>query len=226
MTTTPSTGRKGTAAAQGGVAPGAAPYLPPTKAQRRPWLVGLGVSLAIIGGLASWYYASTVGNTDTVLVVSGDVTRGEVIGTDDLTTLEIASGQTTTAFRASDSRDVIGQVALVDLPEGSLLTHENLGDGLAVDRGKSIVGVALAPSQMPSFPLSAGDEVRLVDTPIAQGDPPDATPSTFRAVVFTTKYDEASSRWIVDLLVTSSQAADIAARSATGRIALILDSAE
>jgi len=202
------------------------PALPPTKARRRPWLVGAGVALAIVGGLASWYYASTVGNTDTVLVITGDVARGDTIASGDLTTIQIAGGQGTGTFAAADSRDVIGQVALVDLPDGSLVTKNNVGEGLAVAAGKSIVGVALSADQLPSYPLTAGDKVRIVDTPIAQGDPPAATPSTFRAEVFTTKYDDISGQWIVDLIVSESQAADIAARSATGRIALILDSTE
>jgi len=199
------------------------PALPPTKARRRPWLVWAGVALAIVGGLASWSYASTVGNTDTVLVITGDVSRGDTIKSGDLTTMEIASGQNSDTFAAGESRKVIGQVALVDLPDGSLVTTNNVGEGLAVESGKSIVGVALSAKQLPSYPLTAGDKVRIVDTPIAQGDPPAATPSTFTAEVFTTKYDDISGQWIIDLVVNERQAADIAARSATGRIALILD---
>lgn len=200
-----------------------APVLPPTKSRRRPAIIAAGVALAIVGGLASWYYASSVGNTVTVLVTVDAVTRGETIESADLTTIQIAGGQNTNTFTAAQSTDVIGQIATVDLPSGTLLTTENIGAGLAVKSGESIVGVALSPAQMPSYPLAAGDEVRIVDTPIAQGEPPASTPNTFKATVFTTKFDEASAQWIVDLVVPTSQAADIAARAATGRIALILD---
>lgn len=198
--------------------------LAPTKTRTRPWLVGLGVAIVIVGGLGTWYFASTIGHTSTVLVTANGITRGEVLTAQDLTTLEIASGQNTTAVAATESSNVIGKTAAVDLPAGTMLTNSNIGDALAIEAGQSIVGVALSSAQLPSYQLAAGDKVRLVDTPISQGDPPAATPSTFKAVVFTTKYDEVNGQWIIDLVVPSNQAADIAARSATGRIALVLDS--
>lgn len=196
---------------------------PATRSRRRPALILAGVALAIVGGLGSWWYASSVGNTVTVLVTSGSVARGEQIETVDLTTLEIAGGQTSEAITAARSDDVVGQVATVDLPAGSLITADNIGGGLTVETGQSIVGVALTAAQMPSYPLSAGDAVRIIETPIAQGDPPQSTPQSYEAIVFTSKYDDSTSQWIVDLVVPQGKAADIAARSATGRIALVLD---
>lgn len=186
-------------------------------------IVAAGIALAVIGGLASFYYATTVGNTITVLVTSADVARGEEITSADLTTIQIAGGQSTPAYRANQSTDVIGQIATVDMPAGTLVTTANTGDTLAIENGQAVVGVALTQSQMPSFPLAAGDQVRIVDTPISQGDPPATTPATIEATVFTTKYDPEQGVYVVDLIVPTSQAADLAARSATGRIALILD---
>jgi hypothetical protein len=197
---------------------------PPTKSRRRPAVIGAGVALAIIGGLGSWYYASTVGNTVTVLSTQTDIARGATITSTDLTTLQIAGGQDTPAYTAAQATDVIGQTATVDLPAGTLVTTGNVGEGISIAAGESIVGVALTVAQLPNYPLAAGDTVRVVDTPIAQGDPPAASPKSFAATVFTSRYDEATAAWVVDLVVPSNQAADIAARSATGRVALILDS--
>lgn len=199
---------------------------PPTKARRRPMIIAAGVALAVVGGLGSWAYATSTGDTQTVLVTSTDVSRGEQISSGDLTTMEIAGGQQTSAYSAAQSTSAIGQVALVDLPAGSLVTRSNTGDVLIVDAGKSIVGVALTSAQMPSQPLAAGDSVRLVDTPVPQGDPPQQTPQTFTATVFAVRFDEKNARWIADLVVPKDKAADIAARAATGRVALILDSGE
>lgn len=198
---------------------------PPTKSRRRPAVIAAGIALAIVGGLGSWYYASSVGNTTTVLTTKDTVNRGEEITTDDLATIEIAGGQGTTAFTAAQASDVVGMTATVDLPGGSLLTAENVGNAIAIENGQSIVGVALTVAQMPSYSLAAGDSIRLVDTPVAQGDPPATTPKSFEATVFTTRYEESTSQWIIDLVVSEDQAADIAARAATGRIALILDTA-
>ena len=196
---------------------------PPTKGRRRPALIALGVALVIIGGLATWYLTQAVNDTETVLTTSSSVSRGEEITADDLTTIEIAGGQNVEAFTAAQAQTVIGQVALVDLPAGSLVTPDNIGDTIAIENGQSIVGVALTTAQLPSYPLAAGDTVRIVETPVAQGEPPATTPATFEAVVFTTRFDEATSQTIVDLIVPESRAADIAARAATGRIALVVD---
>lgn len=44
--------------------------LPPTKSRRRPMLIAAGIALAVVGGLGSWYFFTTVGNTTTVLTVN------------------------------------------------------------------------------------------------------------------------------------------------------------
>ncbi|MFC5928621.1 hypothetical protein D6T64_21630 [Cryobacterium melibiosiphilum] len=204
--------------------PGREAGQPPTKSRRRPAVIAAGVALAIVGGLGSWFYASTVGDTVTVLTTSADIARGATITSENLTTLQIAGGQDTTAVAAEQAASVIGETATVDLPTGTMITSDNVGAGIAVETGQSIVGVALSVAQLPSYPLAAGDQVRLVDTPVSQGDPPASSPESFEATVFTTRFDEGSSTWIVDLVVPQSQAADIAARGATGRVALILDS--
>jgi hypothetical protein len=196
----------------------------PMKSRRRPALIALGVALAILGGLGSFYYASSLSNTITVLETKSDIARGAAITAADLTTLEITGGQGTKAFTPDQSGRVVGKIASVDLPAGTLVTPKNVGAGLAIQSGQSIVGVALTVLQIPSFPLSAGDSVRVVDTPVAQGEPPTTTPQSFAATVFTTKFNDKTSQWIVDLIVPEGKAADIAARAATGRVALVVDS--
>lgn len=198
----------------------------PVKSRRRPALIALGVALAILGGLGSFYYATTLSNSVTVLQSNDGIARGEEITAADLTTLEITDGQGTGAFTPEQSGEVVGKIASVDIPAGTLITADTVGEGLAIEEGQSIVGVALTAAQMPSFPLSAGDSVRIVSTPVAQGEPPASTPESFPATVFTTRFDEATAQWIVDLVVPESAASDIAARSATGRVALVVDSSE
>lgn len=220
---TPRLSRSGKPAAAKATGTSRGAVRPPTKSRRRPAVIAAGVALAIVGGLGSWYYASTVGNTVTVLSTQTDVARGATITSADLTTLQIAGGQDTPAFTAAQATDVIGQTATVDLPAGTLVTTANVGAGISIAAGDSIVGVALTVAQLPNYPLAAGDRVRVVDTPIAQGDPPATSPKSFVATVFTSRFDEGTGTWVVDLVVPSNEAADIAARSATGRVALILD---
>lgn len=195
----------------------------PTKSRRRVWMIALGITIVLIGALATWYLTTTTSQTVSVLTTSSDVQRGEAITQDDLTTISIAGGQNVDAIPASQAVDVIGKVAGVDLPAGSLLTSSNILATLPVPDGYSIVGIALSSSQLPAYRLTAGDEVRLVDTPVAQGEPPTEDPTTFRATVFTTTYDEPNQTWIVDVVVPEREAASIAARAATQRVSIVLD---
>ncbi len=197
----------------------------PTKSRRRVWMIALGITIILIGALATWYVTSTTSRTVAVLTTSADVQRGEAITQNDLTTISIAGGQNVDAIPASEAAEVVGKVASVDLPAGSLLTTSNTLDTLPVPEGSSIVGIALNSSQLPSYRLVAGDAVRLVDTPVAQGEPPTSDPQTFDATVFTTTYDEANQTWIVDVVVPEREAASIAARAATQRVSIVLDGA-
>lgn len=195
----------------------------PTKSRRRVWMIALGIAIVLIGALATWYVTTTTSQTVSVLTIKSDVERGEAITQDDLTTIAIAGGQSTDAYTASEAPTVVGQVAAVDLPAGSLVTSSNVLDTLPVPDGSSIVGIALTSSQLPSYRLAAGDAVRLVDTPVAQGEPPTEDPTTFDATVFTTTYDETNQVWIVDVVVPTREAASIAARAATQRVSIVLD---
>lgn len=197
----------------------------PTKSRRRVWMIALGITIILIGALATWYVTSTTSRTVAVLTTSADVQRGEAITQNDLTTISIAGGQNVDAIPASEASEIVGKVASVDLPAGSLLTTSNTLDTLPVPEGSSIVGIALNSSQLPSYRLVAGDAVRLVDTPVAQGEPPTSDPQTFDATVFTTTYDEANQTWIVDVVVPEREAASIAARAATQRVSIVLDGA-
>lgn len=229
MTTTeakPTTRSRKGKSQQGTKEPCKAAVLPPTRGKRRPMVIAIGVAIAIVGGLASWWIATESSNTQTVFVATTVIERGDVITADDLGTLQLAGGQNTNAVPSTNPDAVIGKSATVELPAGSLITTDALGEGVSVEKGYSIVGVALSSGQLPSQQLSPGDAVRVVDTPVAQGDPPTSTPQTFDAIVFGTKFDEQANQWIVDLKVADENAADVAARAATGRIALILDAGE
>lgn len=204
-------------------APLPAAYGQPVKSRRRIWLAALGIAIVLISGFAAWKVTTTVSETVSVLTLKQPIARGEQITQDDLTTLSIAGGQASDTFAADQAPKVLGQIATVDLPAGSLLTSNNTAAKLDIPEGHTIVGVALSQTQLPNFPLQAGDKVRIVDTPVAQGEPPLDAPNTSTATVFSVKFDDANKVWIVDLDVPAQQAAPLAARAATQRIALILD---
>lgn len=194
------------------------------KSRRRLWGAALGISLMLIAGLATWYITTNTSQTVTVLTTGAEIQRGEEITQGDLTTISIAGGQATDTVAASEASTIVGQVAAVDLPAGSLITSSNVINTLPVPEGKTIVGVSVTSAQLPAYGLTSGDQVRIVDTPVAQGEPPVDDPQSFRATVFTSKFDETNNAWVVDLVVPSGEAPSIAARAATQRVAIILDS--
>lgn len=197
----------------------------PTKSRRRLWVTALGIALVLIGGLATWYVTTATSQTVSVLTTNAAIERGDEITQDDLVTISIAGGQAVDSYPAEEAGSLLGKVAAVDLPAGSMLTSANVLDALPVPDDQTIVGVSLTTAQLPAYPLVAGDAVRVVDTPVAQGEPPANDPKTFTATVFTTTFDDSAGTWVVDLIVPAEEAPAIAARAATQRVALILDSA-
>jgi len=91
-------------------------------------MIALGITIVLIGALATWYVTTTTSRTVSVLTISDAVQRGEAITQNDLTTISIAGGQNVDAIPASEASDIVGQVAAVDLPAGSLLTTSNIID--------------------------------------------------------------------------------------------------
>lgn len=190
----------------------------------RPAIIALSVALIIVAGLAAAYIYTTTGRTTAVFSAANTIARGEVIESGDLTTVEIPDNQQIPSYATTDADSVIGQTATVDIPHGTLISPNNIAAQAGLPANTSIVGISLTPSQLPAFPMTSGDPVRIVETPVNQGDPPATTPQTISATVASVTTDEVSGNTVVSVQVDFGDAADLAARAATGRVALILDS--
>jgi hypothetical protein len=177
--------------------------------------------------LAAVYLASTLGRTYDALAIKGDVPRGTTITASHLATVELPMGPTLLEPVLADRFDeMVNKVATADLKNGSLLTEASVADELQPAPGRSIVGIALAPNQMPgNGDLNAGDTVRVVETPATGGEPPAEAPFTISAVVLGVKDSTLADQQVVDVEVASNNAPALAARAATGRVALIIDGA-
>lgn len=199
--------------------------LKPTRARRRPALIALGLALVALGVLASVYLTTMLGETYQVLAVTKEVSRGTAVAATDLGTVELPTAPTLLdPVRSERFDEMVGKVATADLKVGQLLTENSVADELGPAAGRSIVGIALAPNQMPgSENLRAGDAVRVVETPASGGEPPAEAPLAIAATVTGIKNSGPTEQTIVDVEVASSNAAALAARAATGRVALVLD---
>jgi hypothetical protein len=197
----------------------------PVKTQRRVGRIALGGVLIGAGTLGTVWYVDQAKQTVEVVAVAGALARGDVVAASDLVVVEIPDGPTRLrTIPSAHLEDLVGQVANIDIPDGSMLTPDSIVAALVPEGGTSFVGVELSPYQMPTEPLRAGDAVRIVQTPVAQGDmPPDSAPVTIAATVVSVEASTLGETAIVNVQVAHDDAAALAARAASGRVALVLD---
>ncbi|WP_141013666.1 SAF domain-containing protein [Nocardioides sambongensis] len=204
--------------------PAARPLLPPPKLRRRPALVAAAVLAICLGALLGAWAWTTTTSTQEVLAARGTIPRGAVISADDLQRVRVNADPALTPVAASAIDEVVGQRAALDIASGSLLTSDSTATDVLPSEGMSVVGVALTAAQVPGVQLQSGDRVRIVVTPAGGEGPPSGAPQTNEADVVGTHVDDLTGALVVDLLVPHADAAVLAARVATGNVALVLDS--
>lgn len=206
--------------------PAAPPLVPPPKLRRRPALIAGAVAAICLGALlAAWAWTATT-NTQEVLVARSTIERGSVIEAKDLARIRISADPALSPVAASAFDDLVGQRAALDIAEGGLITAGSTTTQVLPADGMSVVGVALTPGQSPGLDLQPGDQVRIVVTPIPGGELVSGPPAFNDAEVVGVSVDAETGATVVDLLVPYADATVLAARVATGNVALVLDSRE
>ena len=206
--------------------PAASPLVPPPKLRRRPALIVAALVAICLGALfAAWAWTATT-NTQEVLVARATIERGAVIKADDLARVRVSADPALQPVPASQFNQVVGQRAAYDVAAGAMLTPESFSQGVVPDADNSIVGVALTAAQAPGLDLATGDRVRVVVTPPEGAEMPEGVPQFSEATVAGVRTSSETGQLIVDLLVPHADAAVLAARAATGNVALVLDSRE
>ena len=203
---------------------GSAPPVP-KKLRRRPLMVLVSAALVLVGavlGVGVWMLSTS---SVEVVAARAPIERGAVITAADLVVTRAAVDASVQTVPAGQLDGLIGKRAASDVAAGTLLTPAQVTDALPPGTGESVVGVALTTGQLPAEPLRPGDHVRLVQTPLPQGEV-SATQVTIDAEVQSIAQATDGQATVVDLLVPSARAADVAALAATGRVALVLDSRE
>lgn len=200
--------------------------MPPPKLRRRPAMVIAAVIVTALGCLiGAWAWSATT-DTQEVLAARSTIHRGEVIEAGDVERVRISGDPGLSPLPASAYDDVVGTRAALDIAAGSLLTTDATADEPIPAKGESVVGISLTPAQVPGMPLYGGDRVRIVVTPGESGDPPSGSPQFTLGEVVDTSVDETTGNTVVNVLVPYADAGVLAARAATGNVALVLDSAQ
>ncbi len=199
---------------------------PAPKMRRRPVLVAASVAAVCLGALLGALAWSSASTADRVVAVRESVPRGEIIQEGDLVAVSVGVAPGMQTVPAESLSSLVGQRAAYDLVAGGLVTKESVRSTLMPRTGESIVGVALLPGLMPGEPLVAGDRVRVVSTPGADGEIPEAGPVEIPATVAGLHPGAEDGKTVVSVLVPEGDAAELAARQATGRVVLVLDTRE
>jgi hypothetical protein len=125
------------------------------------------IGLFLIAAFAlagAWLYSSATDETD-VLAVRDGLSRGQVVQAADLRVVQVATDDALDMVAVDDSPLIVGQVALIDLGAGTIITTAQFAPTAAIEAGDGVLGLALQPGEYPSASIQPGDEVRVVQTP-------------------------------------------------------------
>lgn len=202
--------------------------LPTVKTRRRPWMWAVAALLITVGALGTGAVVTMVQDTTSVLATSKAIARGAVITESDLVVVQAAREPGLVTVPADKKADIVGKVALADVPSGQLINLASVGEKLPLAKGSSLVGVSVSAAQRPANGVEVGTVVILVATP-KQGDP-----KSFDAAEFSTEgtvvsvsvpKDNAGGNSVIDVAVPADVASKVAGLSAEGRIAVIVKEA-
>lgn len=193
---------------------------PPTPAGRRMRIPQLAVGLLLTGSAALAFVlwnAATVQRTP-VLALASDVTRGQLLATDDLRVVHVGTDDLVTTMSPDQAADLVGRAAVTDLPAGALAVPGQFAAASTLTPGAGVVGLALGPGQYPTPQLRIGDLVNVVVT--AEGVP-DRRLVEAAEVVWVEPVGTQGQRFI-SLLTGEGLAAEVAAAAARGEVRLVL----
>lgn len=200
------------------------PLAPPPVLRRRPVHLVAGLLAMALGAVFTAWLFVNVGNTRSVLALRQDVARGEAITAEDLMAVDLSPDPALRVVPADQRQQVVGRRAAIDLAAGGLLVDTAVTTDLLPAQGQALVGLWLTPGQLPGTALHPGDAVRVVNTPRAQDDAPTGRPRTTAATVVATETSP-DGHVLVTVTVPTGAAAPLSALAATGRIAVVVDSA-
>lgn len=194
----------------------------PAPRRRRRSLLVVGALCVLTGSLAFSWMLRSAGDRVEVLALSRDVPVGQELTADDLTVAALPADPALNPIPAGDKKSLIGRRAGTDLKQGSLLTSSQLATGSLLREDENLVALAVERGHAPIEALAPGDAVKVVSTPGADGEESKAPPAEIEARVVKVGRANASGAVVVQVAVPGADSSLLAARSATGRVAVVL----
>lgn len=202
--------------------PAAAPAAAPLKSRRRPALIALGIALIALGAIGAWWVTTQLSTTTQAVIASRDLSAGQVLTPEDLTTADVNVPAGVPTVPGSDLTSLVGKRATGPIPQGQMLSSSAVSADAFPAAGQAVVGLSLGQGQMPAQNVEPGDTVTIVATPRQGDDPPTGQSAAITATVQSISAAGPDGSVVVDVVVAEGSASTLAALSATGRIALIL----
>ena len=127
--------------------------------------IALGLLVIAAFGLASlWWFTSATESVE-VLALGTEVQRGEVLELSDLVKVSISTEDELATMAEPRVGDILGRVALTDLPAGTVVTPSMFAASDALELGEGVVGLELDAGDIPALTLLPGNTVSVILTP-------------------------------------------------------------
>ena len=123
-----------------------------------------GLVLSGLAALGFVLWQTTAVQRMPVVALAADVVRGHTLTPEDLRVVYVASDDPLTVVSGDDAAGLVGRVAVVGLPAGTLVVDGQFTAGAALVEGAGVVGVALPPGAYPTPRLAVGDLVNVLTT--------------------------------------------------------------
>lgn len=192
------------------------------KAKSRVPEILVGTFLVALFALAgAWFYSTSTSRTGWV-ALRMDVERGSVITREQLTTFELNTDAELRGIAASQITSIVGEIALVDMRAGTLITDDQFASEAPIPAGFGLVGLELSPGEFPTLSLRSGDWVRLVLLPEGEFDPtPGGVPVLDERVEVAEVVGEAGAGRFISVLLPTDVADLVVVAHANDRVRLI-----
>jgi len=131
--------------------------------RRRRGTVAVGLLLVVLGAAVAYWAASRGEPAAQVVALAAAEQRGHVLTAADLATVSVtvSGGQPRLATPELARSALLGRALLLNLPAGTLLTPEMVGDA-APPAGTVALGVKVSPDALPSLTLRPGETVQVL----------------------------------------------------------------
>jgi hypothetical protein len=183
-------------------------------------LLVLGLGL----GVAAW--GLQVGDKASVLAIGEPVAKGQVVERGDLVSTSVSGVGGAVPVEEMDR--VVGKTAGVDLVAGQILTPAMVAADPVPGPGRSVVGLALDPTRVPSAGLAPGDQVDVIAVPSGEDGQTDSAAAEAPGVLAEAAQVYAvggeatgGGQLLLTVVVDAREAAEIAAASTQNRVAVV-----